>query len=67
LFLKIYFYGYLNGIRSSRRLAKECACLGAGLQKDDLCLLHPALSDRIPQIPHQNYRNSIFSKPFSFV
>lgn len=24
LFLKIYFYGYLNGIRSSRRLAKEC-------------------------------------------
>ena len=25
LFLKIYFYGYLNGIRSSRKLAKECA------------------------------------------
>ncbi len=25
LFLKIYFYGYLNGIRSSRRLAKECS------------------------------------------
>ncbi|MFN8236963.1 MAG: IS1182 family transposase [Chitinophagales bacterium] len=24
LFLKIYLYGYLNGIRSSRRLAKEC-------------------------------------------
>lgn len=24
LFLKIYFYGYLNGIRSSRKLAKEC-------------------------------------------
>jgi transposase len=25
LFLKIYFYGYLNGIRSSRKLAKECS------------------------------------------
>ncbi|MEG3882291.1 IS1182 family transposase [Microcoleus sp. herbarium7] len=25
LFLKLYFYGYLNGIRSSRKLAKECA------------------------------------------
>ena len=24
LFLKLYFYGYLNGIRSSRRLEKEC-------------------------------------------
>ena len=24
VFLKIYFYGYLNGIRSSRRLEKEC-------------------------------------------
>jgi len=24
LFLKIYIYGYLNGIRSSRKLAKEC-------------------------------------------
>jgi len=24
LFLKIYFYGYFNGIRSSRKLAKEC-------------------------------------------
>ena len=24
LFLKIYFYGYLNGLRSSRKLAKEC-------------------------------------------
>lgn len=23
-FLKLYFYGYLNGIRSSRRLEKEC-------------------------------------------
>ena len=67
LFLKIYFYGYLNGIRSSRRLAKECACLGAGLPKGDLCLLHPAVSDRIPQMPHQNYRNSISNMPFLFV
>jgi len=25
VFLKLYFYGYLNGIRSSRRLEKECA------------------------------------------
>ena len=24
VFLKLYFYGYLNGIRSSRRLEKEC-------------------------------------------
>lgn len=24
MFLKIYLYGYLNGIRSSRKLAKEC-------------------------------------------
>jgi transposase len=24
LFLKIYLYGYLNGLRSSRKLAKEC-------------------------------------------
>jgi transposase len=24
LFLKIYLYGYLNGLRSSRRLEKEC-------------------------------------------
>ncbi|MDI1234365.1 MAG: transposase, partial [bacterium] len=24
VFLKLYFYGYLNGLRSSRRLAKEC-------------------------------------------
>ena len=24
LFLKLYFYGYLNGIRSSRRLEREC-------------------------------------------
>ena len=24
IFLKIYLYGYLNGIRSSRRLSKEC-------------------------------------------
>ena len=23
-FLKIYFYGYLNGLRSSRKLEKEC-------------------------------------------
>jgi len=23
-FLKLYFYGYLNGIRSSRRLEREC-------------------------------------------
>jgi transposase len=25
VFLKLYFYGYLNGIRSSRRLEKECS------------------------------------------
>ena len=25
LFLKIYIYGYLNGVRSSRKLEKECA------------------------------------------
>ena len=25
MFLKIYFYGYLNGLRSSRRLEQECA------------------------------------------
>ena len=25
LFVRIYLYGYLNGIRSSRKLAKECA------------------------------------------
>ncbi len=25
VFLKLYFYGYLNGLRSSRKLAKECA------------------------------------------
>ena len=24
VFLKLYFYGYLNGLRSSRKLAKEC-------------------------------------------
>lgn len=24
VFLKLYFYGYLNGVRSSRKLAKEC-------------------------------------------
>ena len=24
IFLKLYFYGYLNGIRSSRRLEREC-------------------------------------------
>ena len=24
VFLKIYLYGYLNGVRSSRRLEKEC-------------------------------------------
>ena len=31
VFLKLYLYGYLNGIRSSRRLEKECArnCLQA--------------------------------------
>ena len=26
VFLKLYLYGYLNGIRSSRRLVKECEC-----------------------------------------
>ena len=25
MFLNIYFYGYLNGLRSSRRLEQECA------------------------------------------
>ena len=25
LFLKLYFYGYLNGLRSSRSLERECA------------------------------------------
>ncbi|MFQ3575592.1 MAG: IS1182 family transposase, partial [Cytophagales bacterium] len=25
IFLKLYFYGYLNGIRSSRRLERECS------------------------------------------
>jgi transposase len=25
VFLKLYFYGYLNGLRSSRRLERECA------------------------------------------
>jgi hypothetical protein len=25
IFLKIYLYGYLNGLRSSRKLEKECA------------------------------------------
>ena len=24
VFLKLYFYGYLNGLRSSRRLEREC-------------------------------------------
>lgn len=24
VFLKLYLYGYLNGVRSSRRLEKEC-------------------------------------------
>lgn len=31
VFLKLYFYGYLNGIRSSRRLEKEC-CRNTELQ-----------------------------------
>ena len=26
VFLKIFLYGYLNGIRSSQRLEKECLC-----------------------------------------
>ncbi len=39
LFLKIYFYGYLNGIRSSRRLAKECV---RNIELQWLCVqLHP--------------------------
>jgi transposase len=25
IFLKIYLYGYLNGLRSARKLEKECA------------------------------------------
>ena len=25
IFLKLYFYGYINGIRSSRKLERECA------------------------------------------
>ena len=25
IFLKLYLYGYLNGLRSSRKLEKECA------------------------------------------
>ncbi len=30
-FLKLYFYGYLNGLRSSRRLEREC-CRNIELQ-----------------------------------
>src|SRR5690606_21248201 len=26
VFLKLYLYGYLNGVRSSRQLKKECFC-----------------------------------------
>ena len=31
VFLKLYFYGYLNGLRSSRRLEREC-CRNTELQ-----------------------------------
>ena len=31
VFLKLYFYGYLNGLRSSRRLEREC-CRNIELQ-----------------------------------
>ncbi|MFA7381248.1 MAG: transposase [Bacteroidia bacterium] len=42
VFLKLYFYGYLNGIRSSRRLEKECKRnielhWATQLQRDSLC------------------------------
>ena len=52
LFFKIYLYGYFNGLRSSRKLEKECVC-NIELQwlLEDIRPNYHSISDFRKQIP----------------
>jgi transposase len=68
LFLKIYLYGYLNGLRSSRKLEKECV-RNIELQwlLEDICPNYHSISSRYrsglesrTQLGLENSSNSLF-------
>ncbi len=46
VFLKLYLYGYLNGVRSSRRLERECfRNIEVQWLSEDLCPNYHSISD----------------------